>query len=441
MLRVNSPDSTGAEKGVSMFDELSTQVGQRLRRFQTRRSTLLSILGLGLAGSSLQADAKKRKKKRGKKPPAKPTIQCSISQTQCQNQCVDLRNDGANCGHCGATCGKDSECCGGSCANLHESEQHCGACGHSCGNWQSCCEGVCTDRWSPGFGVGARVASGLWVSPDGKTLWVTELWDSRVAVFRKGSHEWERQTTFATYGNTLDALIYPSALCASPDGATVWIADTLNHRIVEWMRDGEAWTAAIAFGSPGEGPENLSQPEDVVVSADGKTVWIADSINNRVAIWERVEGVWTPTSTFGNTGSTQEQLSGPVGLALAEDESTLWVVEQGKHRISIWSRQGSDWLFSGHFGSWGSQLDQFGNPKALVAAADGDRVWIADSLNSRVVLWQRQSNTWHARGVVQEPSAFPQGAPVDLALTADGTELWIAYESGASQWFATGCAP
>ena len=58
----------------------------------------------------------------------------------------------------------------------------------------------------------------------------------------------------------------------------LWLADSFNHRIVEFDRDGNS---VKAFGAYGAGNGELNQPTGVAVDASGN-VWVADSLNFRI---------------------------------------------------------------------------------------------------------------------------------------------------------------
>lgn len=424
-----------------MFDDLPSHVIQRLHAIQNRRTVVSGVLGLGFAALPLAADGKKRKKKR-KKGRGLPQT-CQNGMALCGEICLDTRQDPANCGACGSVCESGSLCCAGACHDPAQSEQHCGACGQACGAWQSCCDGACTDRWTQQMALGARLPYGVWASPDGETVWTTELWDGRVIVYRKGSRDWERQSTFGSTGNAADQLHYPEGLCASPDGTKVWVADTLNHRVSIWARDGAGWAPETTFGSLGEGPEHFSQPEDVVVSADGKTAWVADSFNGRIAVWRESAGVWTPLTQFGSAGNGPGQLNSPSGLAVSEDEKTVWVADWGNHRISIWTFESGEWQPSERFGSQGSRPNELFQPTAIAVSANGKRAWVSDSGNSRVLIWERRADGWEPQPMVDPNAARLLRQPRDVAVTTDGKTAWVADpdQQVLFGWLETGCAP
>lgn len=99
-------------------------------------------------------------------------IVCRAPLTTCSGECVDLEQDPANCGGCGAACPKGDSCsagvcsttrcpgaqqnCGGLCVDTETNPLNCGACNVACSGAEQCvggqcecpgatCEGTCVD--------------------------------------------------------------------------------------------------------------------------------------------------------------------------------------------------------------------------------------------------------------------------------------------------------
>ena len=92
---------------------------------------------------------------------------CGENQTCCEEQCVDLEQDAAHCGSCGAACGANEVCeeglcvCDGpkgtkqctesqacceslGCVEVVANISNCGACGVACGDGELCVDGECS---------------------------------------------------------------------------------------------------------------------------------------------------------------------------------------------------------------------------------------------------------------------------------------------------------
>jgi DNA-binding beta-propeller fold protein YncE len=99
------------------------------------------------------------------------------------------------------------------------------------------------------------------------------------------------------------------------------------------------WTNQTTFGSFGDGPSQFSFPSGVAVSADMLTVWVTDTNNTRISVWTRPDAsstTWSNATTFGSFGSGASQFANPTGVAVAPDLLTVWVADSGNNRVSVW---------------------------------------------------------------------------------------------------------
>jgi hypothetical protein len=157
----------------SRFDSLA----RTLVTVGSRRRALGGVLfagALGMVGSVVETDAKKKKKpcppcKKRKKGKCRGgcaagavcrenvCVFCASGQVGCRDVCITLATDRANCGKCGAACPAGAICqngtcrfcepgttqCGNVCANLATDATNCGRCGRTCPTGQ-CLNGACT---------------------------------------------------------------------------------------------------------------------------------------------------------------------------------------------------------------------------------------------------------------------------------------------------------
>src|SRR5687768_5387843 len=88
---------------------------------------------------------------------------------------------------------------------------------------------------------------------------------------------------------SLNEDIYP---LHTPYGAAVdaigdvYVADTNNHRIVKFRREHNFYASGW-FGGFGSGPGQLSYPHAVAAAEEGRLVFVADSGNSRVAVFDK----------------------------------------------------------------------------------------------------------------------------------------------------------
>ncbi len=222
---------------------------------------------------------------------------------------------------------------------------------------------------------------GLAAGPDG-TLYVADSLNHRVQAFNASGellNAWgvfevgERGT--AAGGN----FNQPWGIATGPDG-NVYVADTWNHRVQVFTPEGEFLRA---WGQLGQLDAAASQidfwgPRDIAVDADGN-VYVADTGNKRVRVYTS-EGEWL--RDIGSGGSGQGQLNEPVGLALHPD-GRLFVADTWNRRIEVFTTQGqylTDWVVSAWYG------DQ-GNRPYLALDADRGHLYVTDPDAARILVY------------------------------------------------------
>ncbi len=307
---------------------------------------------------------------------------------------------------------------------------------------------VWTDRaqfGSAGTGDGnLNFPASVTVSANGRTAWVADTENHRISVWTRPtstSTEWSHSVNFGSAGTGDANFNYPWGVTVSVDGRTIWVADKDNHRISVWTRTTNTsadWSHSINFGSEGSGNTNFNYPYGVAVSADGRTAWVADTFNNRISVWTRTTNTstdWSPSYTFGSQGTGDAYFWEPIGVAVSADERTVWVADNRNNRISVWTRptgSSTTWSHSINFGSVGSEDANLTYPADVAVSANGRSAWVADSFNNRISVWTRptgSSTEWsHSINFGSEGSG--------VAVSADGRTVWVvaSYPGHISIW-------
>lgn len=195
-------------------------------------------------------------------------------------------------------------------------------------------------------------------------------------------------------------LTQPHDAVFSPDGKLVFVTDMRGNR----MRVLEAMTLKLA-GTFGEG--ELSAPHDAVFDRSGRLL-VADTGNDRIAIYT-VNGAQA-TLVGELTG-----LSGPEGVAVAPDGRVIVSNTRGA-MLSVFR----DGRLERTVGSRGSRDGEFANPHDVDVAADG-RVYVVDSGNDRVQVFDAGFTHRATFG-----AALTLSGPKYLAF--DGERIWLADE-------------
>src|SRR5262245_32908481 len=139
--------------------------------------------------------------------------------------------------------------------------------------------------------AGLNGAYGLALSPDGRHLYVAAENANAVLLFDRNATT-GHMTLSATYVSGtggIDGMRGAHAIAVSPDGAHVYVASKVDDALVAFSRD--ASTGALTFLQAkfdGRATVNgLDGAESVVISSDGKNLYIAGRNDNAVAVFSR----------------------------------------------------------------------------------------------------------------------------------------------------------
>jgi sugar lactone lactonase YvrE len=178
-------------------------------------------------------------------------------------------------------------------------------------------------------------------------------------------------------GDRLNQLKNPWGLYISDD-QVAYVADTWNHRIVEWKRN--ATSGLVAAGGNGQGnrPDQLKEPKDVIVAEASDTLIISDRGNSRVVRWPRYNGT-----------SGQIIISDVccVGLAM-DNDGYLYVSDSTKHEVRRWKIGETKGTVVAGGNGRGKHLDQLDDP-SYIFVDDDYSVYVSDGNNHRVMMWEK----------------------------------------------------
>ncbi len=336
-----------------------------------------------------------------------------------------------------------------------------------------------------GDGLGPRslkTPRGLWA--EGGRLVVADEGNHRLLAFDAPAGagapagEVQGQYDFLTNGENrsapaLGTLNHPTG--ATWDGTRLWVVDRDNHRLLAY-RDPDAPEAAAeivlgqvdfarALANAGRpvGRDTLRGPTDA--ATDGTHFAVADRDNHRVLIWNHpptasgappdvVVGQPDFASGQSNAGAglgspSAATLSAPEGVFLAGGK--LYVADTGNHRVLVFDRvptthgapadrvlcQADFASNLGNRGELGAAADRCSWPTDVLAV--GDKLFVADSLNHRVLRFDEAAPSGAAAvGVVGQPDFVkrtPSGADATpgertlsspSSLESDGVNLFVA---------------
>jgi DNA-binding beta-propeller fold protein YncE len=241
-------------------------------------------------------------------------------------------------------------------------------------------------------------------SPDGKLIYLTDMRNSRIQVleattlkavgsFGAGELSYPHDAEFDASGRLLVAdtgndrvaiyevkdaqarLVGELKGLAGPEGVAVApdgriLVTSTRSATLSVFRDGRL---ERALAGPGTNDGELRNPHDVEAAGDGN-IYVVDSANNRVQVFD---AALKHRVSFGAALG----LNGPKYLSF--DGDRIWLADEYNHRILLLDR-GHQLVGVLGSGKRGRASNAFYQPEAVLARAP--YVWVIDTYNDRIVL-------------------------------------------------------
>lgn len=224
---------------------------------------------------------------------------------------------------------------------------------------------------SPAF----RIPLGMALDSKGN-LYVADAGAGRVAVFGT-----EGEPRFSLED---DQIKKPAYVALREDLGRIYVSDGGGHKIGVFDLKGKF---LFAIGSQGSGDGEFMAPQGIAFDRQGR-LYVADQHNARIQVFN-AEGKFL--SKFGERGDQQWHFEGPKDLAF-DSEGNLHILDYRKSALVTYRPDGTLLLLSGGGGPNASPV-AFALPSGI-SIDSGDRIYIADSFNQRISVWQYLSEAY-----------------------------------------------
>ncbi|MDP3964151.1 MAG: FG-GAP-like repeat-containing protein [bacterium] len=209
----------------------------------------------------------------------------------------------------------------------------------------------------------------------------------------------------------------PQALVASPNGKKIYIAYAQGNKIAEYSTSTGLVRVVAGFlrdsYTEGTGEEaRFSDVVSMVISLDGKTLYLADRNNNRIRTLNVETGASDYLTGAGNINSTGNTDNGyqeggpcadeldtgvsgcayfnrPTGIALTGDGKTLYIADGSNNRIrKVTVATGQTSLVAGSgvagLANGTGAAAKFNGPYTVALSADNSKLYVADKYNHAI---------------------------------------------------------
>jgi len=284
---------------------------------------------------------------------------------------------------------------------------------------------------------GLNTVEGVVVSPDGHSVYASGYVDDAVAAFTRdpasgalGFVEVERDAVAG-----VDGLDGTMSVAVSPDGKNVYATGYADDGLAVFGRD--AATSALGFlevkHQGVDGVTGLDGPREVVVTPDGKSVYVASEVSDAVAVFARnaATGLLTFVEAEADGVGGVNGLNGARAVALSPDGATLYAAGYSDSAIAVFGRNAvtgalsfREALVDGVGG-----VDGLGAVTSVLVRGDGRRVYATALADDAIGVFARDPLTGDLAfldAVRAECGATSLGNPFRIAASPDGRHFYVA---------------
>ncbi len=270
------------------------------------------------------------------------------------------------------------------------------------------------------------------VTSDGVLLWVTDAGNQRVLGYPLPISANAQAATAVigqpnltasginSVGLNASSLAVPNSIAATKSPRLLFIADGGNHRVLRYTLGTSMTTADLVLGqtafdnnAPNRGgmlgPNSLFNPAGI--DCDGTRLAVGDYGNNRVLLWLSLPSsngqpadVVLGQPNGQSNGANSPPSRGPLVLrnpqSAATDGTRLFLSDTGNHRVLIWNRMPQDGQtppdvvlgqvnFTDDVANAGGAISASSLVYPDGIAVENGRLAVADSGNHRVLFWNQ----------------------------------------------------
>lgn len=248
-------------------------------------------------------------------------------------------------------------------------------------------------------------------------------------------------------------LASPTALALSPDGAFAYVtSEALNSVLVFRRRASDGHLSPVArydVNETGFADASLATPLDIIVSPDGRHVYVAAEEDGAVVVMARnaSNGMLTFVENQDATGGAGVNLEGVRRLRLSADGNHLYAAGATAGAIVTFARDsgsGALTLLEAEVNGAddpddaGGAVEAMIRPAGIALSADGTQVYVASRFGDAVQVFERNDDPASADfGRLSFVTAYRNGTlgivgldgAFNIGVSADNTHVYVAAEA------------
>ncbi|CAF0939198.1 unnamed protein product [Adineta steineri] len=216
-------------------------------------------------------------------------------------------------------------------------------------------------------------------------LYIVDAGNDRVVLWNNGSSSGLILAGTGIPVNTVSQLSGPISIEHDSSSGTLYISDTNNHRVVEYLVNASFGTVVAGGNGGGTGITQLYNPRGLYFDLSTNSLLIANNYAHNIVRWVLGASSWTLIigSASGTAGITSTMLNYPTHIVL-DSLGNMYVSDEGNHRIQFFlTGQSNGTTIAGMTGTPGNTSQLLYTPSS-VAVDSQFNIYVTDYNNHRV---------------------------------------------------------
>ncbi len=270
------------------------------------------------------------------------------------------------------------------------------------------------------------------MSVDGKSIYVTGFGSGEFVVFAfNDMNNVEFVGTETAEGEGVDGLGGASDVVVTPDGKHIYVTGDSDNSVSIFERDdnsGMMRFVAIMNGSNLEGAEALQ------ISPDGAFVYVAGFLNDQMTVFSRDEmtGMLTEMQVMTNNVDGVAGIRGINSIVTSTDGSYVYATGFWDGTLAVFARDKDTGMLSfvESFTDGNNGIDGLRRPRSIEVSPDNNSLYIAASSDDAITWFTRDMDmgtlTFGGTYKDSDPSISFMDSPYEVVVSPDGTQVYVA---------------